>query len=91
MRLKIFAVKFSDRGRCRTSKISNTELLMIMFRVLKLLTNLTKSSNLDSTVVLDKPLPVQMVENRCLYKWLHLLDRLNTTINAKNKPKPHRR
>ena len=68
MRLKIFAVKFSDRGRCRTSKISNTELLMIMFRVLKLLTDLTKGSNLDSTVVLDKPLPVQMVTSAGPFK-----------------------
>ena len=63
MRLKIFAVKFNDRGRCRTSKISNTELLMTVFRVLKLLTNLTKSSNLDSTDVLDKPLPVRSLQN----------------------------
>ena len=42
MRLNFFVVKFNDRGICRTSKMSKTELLVKMFQ--KLLTNLTKSS-----------------------------------------------
>ena len=36
MRTRIFAVKFIDSGRCRTSKISKTELLVTIIKVLKL-------------------------------------------------------
>ena len=61
MRPKNFAVKFNDRGICRTSRISKSELLMTIFK--KLLTSFTKNSTSDFTDVPDKPLLVRSLQN----------------------------
>ena len=61
------------------------ELPVTIFKVLMLLTNLTKSSS-DSMDVLDNPLPVLLQNLKCQND---LLDHLNTTTNAGNNPKPH--